>query len=110
MTALGVLRRRQYDDGMTKRRVTVTLDADVLDAGANAVESGQASSLSAWINAALVRESDRFERLQALREVVAEYEAEHGAFSDDELAEQARLDEEEKARSRERIRRLRLER
>ena len=85
----------QYDDGMTKKRITVTLDAALVEDGNRAVAEGRADSMSAWVNEALATYSDRLARLRGLREVIAEYEAEHGAFTEEELAEQARLDREE---------------
>ena len=109
MNALELLRRHQYDDGMTKRRVTVTLDAELVEVANQVVASGRAESVSAWVNAALARESERDRLLQNGREAIAAYEAQYGAFTEEELVEQARVDREEIARNRERFARLGLE-
>jgi hypothetical protein len=43
-----------YADGMTqrKRRLTVTVDAELVEAANRAVASGSADSMSAWVSAA----------------------------------------------------------
>ena len=77
----------------TKARLTVTVDPDVVRAGDRAVSEGRAGSLSAWVNAALVERAARDRHLRALARAVADYEAEFGAISDQELALQRRLDQ-----------------
>ncbi len=87
------LARPQYDEGMTKRRVTLTIDADLLDEARAAVNDGDASSVSAWVNQAMADKSENRRRLKALGEVIADYEAEFGKITPEEVAEQRRLDE-----------------
>jgi len=77
---------------MSKRRVTVSVDADLLAAGAAAVAQGRASSVSAWVNAAMAERVAAEWRLAALAALVDDYEAEHGVITDDELAIQAQAD------------------
>jgi Arc/MetJ-type ribon-helix-helix transcriptional regulator len=77
---------------MKKERVTVSIDADLAAAGAAAVQDGRAESVSAWVNQALRDKASKDRRLAALAEAVAAYEAEHGLITEDELAQQARLD------------------
>jgi hypothetical protein len=79
---------------MTKRRITVTVDADLVAAGANAVQAGQADSVSAWVNHALQRQTEHDHRVVALREAVTAYEAEFGEITCEEMAERERLDAE----------------
>ena len=75
-----------------KERVTVTVDRALLEAGNEAVASGRASSLSAWVNAALAERAVKERHLRAMAEAVAEYEAEFGVISAAELAAQQRDD------------------
>ena len=87
--------RPQYDKGMTKRRITLTIDADLLDEASAAVSDGDASSVSAWVNQAMADKSEHRQRLKALGEAIADYEAEFGKITDEELEERRRLDREE---------------
>jgi Arc/MetJ-type ribon-helix-helix transcriptional regulator len=83
----------KYDYGMSpKGRITVTLDQELIDEGNAAVAAGRAHSLSAWINAVLEEHRGNERRLTVLAQLIAEYEAKHGAFTAEELAEQERQD------------------
>ena len=77
---------------MHKQRVTVTVDETLLDAAGLAVREGRARSVSEWVGEAMAQRRDRDERLAVLSRLVAEYEAEHGFITDDEIAEQAQQD------------------
>ncbi len=77
---------------MQKRRVTVTVDQDLVDEAAAAVASGQAESVSAWVSGAMAQRRERDRRLGELAALVSAYEAEHGVISDEELAAQAQAD------------------
>ena len=77
---------------MRKQRVTVTVDETLLDAASLAVHEGRARSISEWVGEAMAQRRDRDERLAVLSRLVAEYEAEHGFITDDEIAEQAQQD------------------
>lgn len=79
----------------TKERLTVTVDPEAVAAGNRAVESGRTSSLSAWVNAALVERAARDARLEALADAVAAYESEHGVISPAELVAVERSDREQ---------------
>ncbi|WP_036725353.1 hypothetical protein [Patulibacter minatonensis] len=70
----------------TKRRLSVSVDAEVADAGQRAVDAGSAPTLSAWVNDALHARAARDRRLLALDEFLDDYEREFGAFDDAELA------------------------
>lgn len=75
-----------------KDRLTVTVDPDLVRAGNDAVASGRAPSLSAWVNRALVEHVEREQRLRALGEAISAYEAEFGVIGADELLAQNRRD------------------
>lgn len=77
---------------MHKQRVTVTVDEPLLDAAAEAVREGRARSVSEWIGEAMSQRHARDQRLAVLGRLIAEYEAEHGFITDDEIAEQAQQD------------------
>lgn len=73
-----------------KERVSASVDAELVEAGRAAVAAGHAPTLSAWINEALRRQSEHDRRLRALGQFVAAFEAEHGAFTDEEIEEATR--------------------
>jgi hypothetical protein len=77
-----------------KERLTVTIDPDLIAAGSAAVAEGRASSLSAWVNDALVACSGRERRLRAMAEAVNAYEAKFGILTRDELESQRLSDAE----------------
>ncbi len=71
----------KYDPVMAVERVTVSLEAELAEAVREAAEA-DAQNLSAWLaDAARRRLASR-----GLRDVLAVWEAEHGPFSEDELA------------------------
>lgn len=72
--------------------MTVTIDEAALGAAREAVNEREAQSLSAWVNAALIEKAERDRRRLALRAAVAEYEAEHGEITEEEIAAQRRAD------------------
>ena len=73
--------------------MTVTVDAELIEAGNRAVKAGRADSLSSWVNDALVEREERERRLRGLAAAVAAYEREHGVITDDELLAQERADQ-----------------
>lgn len=75
-----------------KQRLTVTVDPALVAAGHQAVQAGQASSLSAWVNEALASRAARDGRLQALAAAVADFEQEHGQITAEEIETQRRAD------------------
>jgi Arc/MetJ-type ribon-helix-helix transcriptional regulator len=85
---------------MSKRRVTVTIDDDMLEKISSAVTQGRAESVSAWVNEAVTARHLRDQRLQNLSALLADYEAEHGEITPDELADQAQHDRDAAALSR----------
>ena len=90
---------------MHNQKVTITVDETLLDAVSIAVSEGRARSISEWIAEAMAQRRDRDERMAVLSRLGAEYEAEHGVITDDEIAQQAQHDRD--AAGSLRIRRLR---
>jgi glycerol dehydrogenase-like iron-containing ADH family enzyme len=78
-----------------KRRLTVTVDPDLVEAAHRAVANGSADSLSGWVNAALLERARRDQQLERLGESIADYEAEFGEITSEEIAKQRRLDREQ---------------
>lgn len=77
-----------------KHRLTVTVDPELIEAGQQAVASGTAESVSAWVNAALDDKVRRDRKLAALAAAVADFESEFGEITPEEMAAQARHDRE----------------
>lgn len=69
-----------------KARLSASVDAELLEAGQRAVDAGEAESVSAWVNDALTRQVAHDRRMRAMDELIAEYEAEHGVITDEEIA------------------------
>lgn len=75
-----------------KRRLTVTVDPELIEAGQAAVASGEAESVSGWVSAAIQDKVRRDHKLHLLRAAVAEYEQEFGEITAEEIAAQRRAD------------------
>ena len=78
-----------------KRRLTVTVDPELVEAGNRAVATGSAESLSAWVSAALADRARHDQQLAQLRRAVEDYEAEFGEITAEELAVRQRADRED---------------
>jgi glycerol dehydrogenase-like iron-containing ADH family enzyme len=78
-----------------KQRLTVTVDPELVEAGNRAVASGAADSLSAWVSTALTEKARRDAQLTQLRQAIADYEAEFGEITAEEIASQRRADRED---------------
>ena len=72
----------------------MTLAPELVAAGHLAVREGLADSFSGWVSAALTDRAQRDGRLRAISEAVAEYEAEHGEITEEEMAKLERADRE----------------
>ncbi len=72
----------------------VTVDPELIEAGQQAVASGAAESVSAWVSAALDDKVRRDRKLAALAAAVADFESEFGEITPEEMAAQARRDRE----------------
>jgi hypothetical protein len=73
-----------------KRRLSATVDAELVEASHAAVEAGAAESVSAWVNDALRLKVEHDRRMQALDEFIADYEAQHGEITEQEMTAAAR--------------------
>lgn len=78
-----------------KRRLTVTVDPELVEAGNRAVAAGRADSLSAWVSTALSDRARRDQQLEHLHHAIADYEAEFGEITAEEMAAQRRADRED---------------
>jgi len=78
-----------------KQRLTVTVDPKLVEAGNRAVLAGAAGSLSGWVCTALAEKVRRDEQLEHLRAAIADYEADLGEITADEMAAQRRADRED---------------
>lgn len=85
---------------MRKRRVTITVDEDLLEEANTAVGAGRVRSISEWIAGAMAYRRARDRRLAALGDLIGDYEAEHGVITAGEIAEQAQRDRDAAALSR----------
>lgn len=73
-----------------KKRVSASVDAELVAAGHAAVADGAAPTFSAWVNEGLRRQADHDRRLRALSDFIAAYETEHGEITADEMHEAER--------------------
>jgi Arc/MetJ-type ribon-helix-helix transcriptional regulator len=73
-----------------KERLSASVDADLVAMAQEAVAQGRAESVSAWVNEALRLKVAHDQRLRALEEFVASFEAEQGEISEAEMREAAR--------------------
>lgn len=72
----------------------MTVDPDLIEAGNRAVSAGEADSLSGWVSAALSEKADRDRKLQNLSAAIADFEAEFGEITAEEIVAQQRADRE----------------
>ena len=73
-----------------KERLSASVDADLVAAAQEAVAQGRAESVSTWVNEALRLKAEHDQRLRALDEFVAGFEAEHGVITEAEMSAAAR--------------------
>jgi hypothetical protein len=71
----------KYDRSMSVERLTVSIESELAIAVREAAEADE-QNVSAWLADAARRQLAN----RGLRDVVAEWERDHGAFSDEELA------------------------
>src|SRR5438105_3454933 len=78
-----------------KKRLTVTVDPELVAAGNRAVAAGAADSLSAWVSTALANKARQDQQLSQLRQAIGDYESEFGEITAAEIATQRRADRED---------------
>jgi hypothetical protein len=69
---------------ISKGRLSATVDADVLKAAERAAKTG-AKNLSAWVNDALRLKLETERKLRGMADFIAEWEAEHGVITDEDM-------------------------
>ena len=67
-----------------KRRLSVSVDAELLAAAEAAVERGEAPTLSAYVSVGIRNQLENDQRLRAGREFIRAHEAEHGEITEEE--------------------------
>jgi len=75
----------------TKQRLSASVDADLLVAAESAAKRGEVANVSAWVNEAMRLKVDHDRGLAALAGVIADFEAEHGEITNDEIEKATRL-------------------
>jgi Arc/MetJ-type ribon-helix-helix transcriptional regulator len=81
----------KYDARMSaKERLSASVDAQLVAVAQAAVKAGRAESVSAWVNDALRLKAEHDQRLAALDAFIADYEAEHGEITEQEMRDAAR--------------------
>ncbi len=78
----------------SKVRTTVSLDRELAEAAAEAVDRGEAASMSALVSEAIAARVQHLVRLRYMREALDMYEAEFGVITDEEMEATARHDRE----------------
>jgi Arc/MetJ-type ribon-helix-helix transcriptional regulator len=73
-----------------KRRLSVSVDAKLVEAAEQAVKRGEAPTLSAYVSEGLKRQLENDKRLRAMREAIREYERELGKITAEDIAEAER--------------------
>src|SRR5258708_520334 len=73
-----------------KQRLSASVDANLIAAGAASTRRGEAPTLSAWVNDALRLKVEHDQRLRALEAFVHAYEGEHGEISPEEIERASR--------------------
>ncbi|MBI4816675.1 MAG: hypothetical protein HY791_10475 [Deltaproteobacteria bacterium] len=70
---------------MSKHRLSASVDVELFRAAERAVEEGLAENISGWINAAMRRQVEHDQRMRALDESLATYEADHGEITAEDM-------------------------
>lgn len=68
-----------------KRRLSATVDADLLAAAERAVQTKAVESVSAWVNDAMRKKYENDKRLRALAAYIKQYEAEFGEITEEDM-------------------------
>jgi len=91
--AYGLLRAwqsRKHERMKPKRRLSASVDDDLIRAAEAAAKRGDVPTVSAWVNDALRAKLEQEQRLRALASFVRSFEAEHGEITQAEMEQAAR--------------------
>ena len=75
---------------MSKRRLSVLVDAELIEAANSAVSHGRSESISAWVNDALRLKLRHQSQLESLAAFIGTYEADHGKITPGEMNQAVR--------------------
>ncbi len=67
-----------------KRRLSASVDADLIAAAERAAKRGEVTTVSAWVNEAMRLKLEQDGRLRSLAEFIADFEGEHGTITQEE--------------------------
>ena len=67
-----------------KRRLSASVDADLIAAAERAAKRGDVPTVSAWVNDAMRLKLEQDGKLRALAEFIADHEAERGKITQEE--------------------------
>jgi hypothetical protein len=68
-----------------KKRLSASVDAELLAAAERAVASGEAASVSAWVSDAFKLKIEHDQRLRGLGDFIEAYEAEFGEITEEDM-------------------------
>lgn len=74
-----------------KQRLSASVDTELLRAAESAAKRGEVSNVSAWVNDAMRMKVEHDRGLAELAAVIADFEAEHGEITSDEIEKSVRL-------------------
>jgi hypothetical protein len=73
-----------------KQRLSASVDADLIVAAEAAAKRGDAANVSAWVNEAMRLKVEHDRGLADLAAVIADFEAEHGKITNEEIEKATR--------------------
>jgi len=73
-----------------KQRLSASVDAELLVAAETAAKRGEVANVSAWVNEAMRSKLEHDRGLSELAAVIADFEAEHGEITREEIEKAAR--------------------
>lgn len=73
-----------------KRRLSASVDDDLIRAAEAAAKRGDVPTVSAWVNDALRAKLEQEKRLRALASFISSFEAEHGEIDEVEMEQAVR--------------------
>src|SRR5947207_8658566 len=75
---------------VTKQRLSASVDSELLGAAEAAARRGEVANVSAWVNDAMRLKVEHDRGLAELAGVIADFEAEHGEITKEEIEKAAR--------------------